>query len=212
MKEAHSLILDINRYINGDDTAGDRLCKTFASPVKSTVIKLLGSDDSDIDDVVQESLLAMLGYLRRAAKAPENPTAFVVTIARNRCFNLKLWRRRRIAQDVQDLEWKLMHVAANPLDLLDEEERKALLCRVLTKLDTRCRNLLIAIYKQETSMETLRRNLGLGSVQAVYHRRNICLKKAQKFLNRQLLNCHDSGKRKSRFPGITCPEEESDDG
>ena len=212
MNEPQSLILAINSYIDGDDTAGNLICKTLEVPVRASVRRLIGPHDVDGDDVVQNTLIAMLGYLRRAKVAPDNPEAFVVTIARNRCHNLHLWRQRRQAQDVTELSDKLPHIAASPLDLIDEEQRRELLEEVLQNLDTHCRDLLAAIYRQEATIEDLRHDLGLGSVQAVYHRRNVCLQKAQKLLNRRLFSGQTLEGRRPRAKTTPYPDKESDDG
>ena len=92
-------------------------------------------------------------------------------------------------------------------EILDE-----LLEEVLGSLDIPCRRLLAAIYRQEATIEELRRELGLRSVQAVYHRRNICLQKAQRFLNRLLFSGRTSGSRKSRPRTLSSRDKESDDG
>ena len=212
MKESQSLILEIKRYIDGDDTAGDMICKTLEAQVRASVRRLIGPHDADGDDVIQDTLIAMLGYLRRAKVAPDNPEAFIVTIARNRCRNLHLWRRRRSARDVTELSEKLPHIAASPLDLIDEEQRRELLEEVLQNLDTHCRDLLAAIYRQGATIEELRHDLGLGSVQAVYHRRNVCIKKAQMLLNRRLFSGQTFGGRKPRSRTTPCLDKESADG
>mgnify|MGYP001075941980 CR=1 FL=1 len=187
MSDHETLHADVERYVHGDDVVGDAVCARLQPTVRATVERFFSPDDSDLDDIVQESLVSFLRYLRRAGEAPRNPEAFVVTIARNRCTNLALWRRRREASDVHELHDVLPHAAASPLELIDAEQRVALLRDALEALDAECRDLLIAIYRQEAPIETLRRLLGLGSVQAVYYRRDACLKKANQFLNRRLL-------------------------
>ena len=134
-------------------------------------------------------MIAMLQYLRRAKVVPGNPEAFAVTIAKNRCRNLHLWRNRRTARDLDEITSSVPHISASPLDLVDEAQRKDLLAETLRSLDPQCRNLLSALCREDTTVEDLRRQLGLKSVQAVYHRRNVCIKKAQALLNRRLFDC-----------------------
>lgn len=198
MNDPQSLILDISRYIDGDDTAGELICKTLQVQVRTSVRSLLGHHDADGDDVTQDTMIAMLGYLRRAKVPPDNPTAFAITIARNRCHNLRVWRRRRQAQDVVELAERLPHIAVSTLDLIEEEQRRRLLEEVLQNLDPACRDLLVAVYRQGAKIEDLRRDLGLRSVQAVYHRRNVCLRKAQRLLNRRLFSGRIPGGARSQ--------------
>lgn len=210
MIEHQSLILDMERYIAGDEAVGDLICSALEAPIRAAARSQLSIDDPDGDDVVQDTLVAMLTYLRRAKVTPDNPEAFAVTITRNRCLNLHLWRRRRTALDVDEMADKLPHIAASSLDLVDEEQRRGLLAETLRSLDDRCRNLLEAIYKEETTVEELRCSLGLNSVQAVYYRRNICIKKAQLFLNRRLFSCRSGSSRKLRRPAFRRHDKESE--
>ena len=189
MKETRPLVRDMGRYIEGDNASAEAICATLEPQVRLAIRGYLPPQDADIDDMIQDVLVAMLQYLRRAKVVPDNPEAFAVTIGKNRCRNLYLWRRRRRARDLDEIKDTLPHIAASPLDLIDETQRKDLLAETLGKLDTECRNLLAALCREETTVENLRRELGLNSVQAVYHRRNVCIKKAQGLLNRRLFDC-----------------------
>jgi len=139
--------------------------------------------------VVQEVLIGFLRYLRRAGIVPDNSEAFVVTMARNRCRNLALWRKRRPTVRLEIVGFDPPQPGSSPLEWIDEEERRGLMGRALAQLDERCRALLRAIYTEERSMEALRELYGLSSVQAVYFRRDACIRKTQQFLNRLLLKC-----------------------
>mgnify|MGYP000346728402 CR=1 FL=1 len=70
---------------------------------------------------------------------------------------------------------------------------RGLLAETVQALDAGCLKLLRALYREERAVSEVRAELGLGSVQAVYHRRNVCIRKAQALLNRRLL-----GRRKGR--------------
>ncbi len=176
---------NIAAYICGDDAAGERVCATLDAAVRQAVYGFLSSGDADRDDVVQDALLIMLGYLRRAQDCPDNPEAFAVTVALNRCRNLYHWRRLRASIDVDDMAAHLPASDASPLDLLDAKEIRALLAEAFEALDPPCRRLLRQVYVEERTIEDLRRELGLGSVQAVYHRKAICFAKITKFFNRR---------------------------
>ncbi len=177
------------RYINGNDRVAESICERLADPIRIAVRRILTDTDRDLEDILQDSLVAFLAYLRKAGSPPDNPEAFAATIARNRCYNLVLWRRRRQAADVDDLADRLPSATVSPLDLIEERERQDLLADTLARLDERCRRLLRAIYTEGTTIESLRDTLGLKSVQAVYYRRDACLKQATKFLNRTLFSC-----------------------
>ncbi|HPF36932.1 MAG TPA: sigma-70 family RNA polymerase sigma factor [Candidatus Krumholzibacteria bacterium] len=191
MHDQPDVPLACRQYIDGDEGAAETICAHLESPIRTAAASILGRSDADLDDIVQDTQIAMLGYLRRSGSVPDNPVAFAVRIARNRCFNLGLWRRRRLAQNVDDHAETLPAIAANPLDLLDREQNRRIVAQALASLDPECRALLEAVYHRESSMEALRHRLGLGSVQAVYHRRNVCLEKMRKRLNRLLFDCRN---------------------
>ncbi len=199
MSNHRPIIHHINRYISGDDTAGDRVCTDLEQPLRNAVRAFLSPQDPDCDDIIQDSLIAFLRYVRQAQTSPDNPEAFAVTIARNRCTNLRLWRRRRVAADVDEFADRLPHIAVSALDLVEAKQRRDLLQQVLLSLDRQCRHLLQTIYGEQATIEELRQSLGLKSVQAVYYRRDICLKKAGMFLNRRLFVCRSV---KNPQPGL----------
>jgi len=76
-----------------------------------------------------------------------------------------------------------------PLDTLVDEERYVLLQYALDDLPQSCRNLLYAIYKEGRSMESLRSQFALTSIQAIYARRNKCLENVKLFFKKRLLCC-----------------------
>lgn len=177
---------DIQAYIAGDDAAGDRICRHLEQSIRLEVGRFLMPDDPEREDVVQDSLLSMLAYLRRAGRAPDRPEAFVVTIAGNRCRNLYRWRKRRTMVRVDDAEATLSE-ERGPLDMLEAREIDALLEQAFKQLPAECRDLLTSIYSQERPMEELQREAGLGSLQGIYYRKYACLKKLSELFNRGLL-------------------------
>lgn len=174
-------------YVRGDDPAGNAICAALEPALRSVVNRVLSPDDPDADDIVQDSLIATLGYLRKSGEAPRSTEAFARTIARNRCVNLLVWRRRRRAQDVDDFAESIPDIAAGPLEIMEESAARELLDGVLRRMDEACRSLLESMYRAEVPVEKLRERLGLKSVQAVYYRKDVCIRKAQKILNQMLL-------------------------
>lgn len=176
---------DCAAYVSGDDAAGRGVCATLDAAVRQAVYAFLPADDPDRDDVVQDTLLSMLQYLRASGVCPDNPEAFAVTSALNRCRNLYHWRRLRHSVDIDEMAGRLPCADASPFELLDAHETRDLLAEALEALDPDCRDLLLEVYREEKSVEILRREAGLSSVQGIYHRKNICLKKVTKLFNRR---------------------------
>jgi DNA-directed RNA polymerase specialized sigma24 family protein len=125
----------IQRYIAGDDAAGDDLCRELEEPLRRAVLRFVSPDDPDGDDVVQDVRIAFLAYLRRSGVAPDNPAAFAVAMAKNRCLNLHAWRRRRAAGDIDSFSESLPDIAAGPMEILEERQRRMLLQAALDSLD-----------------------------------------------------------------------------
>lgn len=174
---------DIASYIAGDDPAGGRLCRRLEPVVRAEVRRFLPASDLEHDDVVQETLLGFLAYLRRAGRSPDRPEAFVVTMAGNRCRNLYRWRKRRPAVDLDSATEHLAADVEDPLAMIEAGELEMLLAAALRRLDSGCRRLLSAIYTEDRPMADLQRESGLGTVQGVYYRKYACLRKLARLLN-----------------------------
>ena len=183
--DRRALKRDIAAYVSGDDAAGRGVCATLDVAVRQAVYAFLPANDPERDDIVQDTLLAVLQYLRASGVCPDNPEAFAVTSALNRCRNLYHWRRLRHGVDIDEMAGCIPSADASPLDLLDARETRDMLAEALASLDPDCRRLLWEIYLEEKSVEILRREAGLSSVQGIYHRKNICLKKVTKLFNRR---------------------------
>lgn len=140
----------------------------------------------DVDDVLQETLLATLGYIRKNGGFEGDRRRLAVTIAQNRCRDILRWRKARPNVPLVSLENWIADKTKNPLDTLAEQEVLSILQSVLNNLGVRCRNLLQDLYLRHLSMDEIRHKAGLKSVQAIYYRRTICLKEARKLLNCRL--------------------------
>ena len=133
--------------------------------------------------MVQESLLAVLGYLRNRGGFEGDLVRFAVTVERNRCRNILVWRSRHPDVAIEPLcEW-LADPQRSPLDSLLEGETRRLLQAGLDSLSRGCRELLHWFYLEDRSIETIRQDIGLDTVQGVYYRRSVCLQQLGRFLN-----------------------------
>ena len=190
---AEPLSRDLAVYIDGDDEAGDRICRRLEPTIRAEVARFLPASDPDRDDVIQESLLALLAYLRRTGTCPDRPEAFVVTIAGNRCRNLYQWRKRRPTTDLDSARELPADREEDPLTRLEKAELEAMVRRAFRRLDAPCRSLLRSIYIEGRAMEVLQQAAGLTTVQGVYYRKYVCLRKLSEFLNRDWFGGHQSG-------------------
>ena len=169
-------------YRRGDRGAADRLRTLLRAPVSRVVARSLGEDSGDLDDVVQQTLLATLQYLDRDAEFAGDLERLSVTIARNRCQDLV----GRPASAMGSLSDWLADPRRSVLDEIDQTQRLTLLQSALGRLSTDHRALLRAMYLDGLTAESVRRRLGLGTVHGVYYRRSVCLRQVKSFLRRWL--------------------------
>lgn len=177
---------DLDAARAGDDDARERLFSSLAPSVTLAARRLLGDDDLEVDDVCQDSLVSALGYLEAERGFEGDLVRLTVTIARNRCRDLLRQRSRRPQARIEPLSNWLASPDASALDDLEESELRGILQQALDRLREPCRRLLHALYVEGLTPERVRRRVGLGTVQGIYHRRSVCLKEARKLVQRRL--------------------------
>jgi RNA polymerase sigma factor (sigma-70 family) len=198
--EAEFYAAAIAAYLSGAPAAGGRLGIALDGPVRREARVFLGDESADVDDVVQDTVVAVLLYLRRNGGFDGNLVKFAVTVARNRCRNLLNWRKRlpHVQLDPM-LDW-LESTERSPLDALLDREVVDLLQAALDRLSAECRALLRAFYLEEVPVEEIRRRSGLKTVQGVYYRKAVCLRQAYRRLKNRLVVC-SSGRNGGRGRG-----------
>jgi len=156
--------------------AMERLDGLLRGRVRREVAAFLGADHAHVEDVVQESLLASMRYVQRDVEFEGDLLPLVLTIARNRCRDVLRLQLRRPGEDVDLLHDSLPDPRETALDRLAAAQDRDLLQRALDALGPDCRALLRDLFLRGEPTETVRRRLGLDSVQAVYHRKAVCVK------------------------------------
>lgn len=184
--EVSGLIRD---YLAGIPRADDHLATFLTHHVGRTVRAFLQSRETETEDLIQDSVLAVMEFVRRRGGFAGNLIGFANTVARNRCRNHLIWRRRHPGDSLEDHEPFLAGHTDGPLDRLLGAEVVTLVQQALDELDDSCRELLRDLYLHEVDVETIRRREGLKSVQSIYYRRARCLEKAGRFLKGRLLGC-----------------------
>ncbi len=187
----------MHEYRRGADSVGDELYSVLEPEMRKTIIGFLGSQDADIDDLMQDSFLALCQYLQNGGQIPDNPISFATTIIRNRCRNLYRWRKVRPHENLDDMQHWYASGSRSPLDLLVTDETLNLIQEGLDSLGAACSELLRSIYLEHCTMDQMKDQLKLTSVQAVYYRRNQCLGSLKKFFNNLGPSCPDLVKTSS---------------
>ena len=56
----------VDALARGDPDAAERISRTLAEPLRRAAAAFLGAGSPEVDDIVQDSLLAVLGYVEQA--------------------------------------------------------------------------------------------------------------------------------------------------
>lgn len=170
----------------GDKDAEVFLYRELERPVRISVIRFLREGHPDLDDVVQEALLATLDYIRKKGGFEGDLVRFAVTVARNRCRNLLNARKRHPTVSIEPLADWIANPERSPLDLLEAKEVGRILQEALDRLDRICRIILRSFYIEGRSIRTIQKKTGLQTVQGVYYRRSVCLDQIAGILRKRL--------------------------
>ncbi|MFH1843710.1 MAG: sigma-70 family RNA polymerase sigma factor [bacterium] len=189
-ENAPKLARTIAAHVVGDEAAANEIISFLRDPVRAEARQFLRSDNIDYDDVVQETIIAVLNYLRKNGGFTGDLIKFAVTVVRNRCRNILNTQRRRRQVPVESLANRLTSALfSNPLQTLLDREIHQLLQSALDDLGPDCRTLLRAVYCQGKRCKDLIAPLGLKSVHGVYRRRSVCLAKLNRIVKKRLGIC-----------------------
>ena len=113
-----------------------------------------GLDDNTIEEVFFDALSVYLDYQQKG-KVSVQPTTFIISVA-HRLFSLR--------QKKQTLELKI----DLPVEVSEQPQRKELMRKALTKVDEKCRRLLILRYFNNMSMEEIMLETGAKSREVLF--------------------------------------------
>lgn len=188
----HDLL--ISAYLEGRPEETERLTALLTDTARRTVRHFFGRNVCDADDLAQDSVMAVLLFLRRRGGFSGNLVNFTIAVVRNRCRNWAIWKNRHPTADSETTLRYLRDPQASPLDLLAEREVLSLLRESLLRLEATCRKLLQALFLEGVSPEEMRRRAGLKTVQAIYYRRARCLESLGELLKKRLRHCSSDGR------------------
>ena len=183
----------IAAYLAGNQEAAERLSRLLDHHARITAEAFLKQNQSEVDDVIQDTVIAVMAYLKRRGEFSGSVVNFTISVARNRCRNYLIWKKRYAAADLEPLQSYLASRELGPLDTLAEKERHEFLQEALDHLEDQCRDLLRGLYIEERSVDEMRREANLKTFQSIYYRRARCLKNLAELLNTWLLDCSWDG-------------------
>lgn len=164
-------------------------------------LDFLGPDTRDADDVAQTTIIAVLDYVRRESGFEGDVVKLAITIARNRCRDLHRARRHRQGPDLDAVSDMVADESRSILDDLADSQRDALLWQAADELAEPCRTLIRRLFRDGVLARDLREFLGVGTVQAVYHRKMVCLRELKNRFHDLTVDRSPGGDRSEELRG-----------
>ncbi len=172
----------IAKYVVGDQRAGELLYEELVPHIKKSVAQYFSVGDIDSDDLIQDTILAVLDYITKNNGFDGDLTRFAITIARNRCRNVANTRSRRPETLVDEMADWLTDTGDGQLDAMMGHEARVAVQEALSKLGKLCKKVIKGFYLNNTPIEEIRLDIGLKTVQGVYSRRQVCLDEMMSYL------------------------------
>jgi RNA polymerase sigma-70 factor (ECF subfamily) len=166
-----------------DESAAAQLDRLYRRRLMATAAHFLGPADPELEDVVQEALLAAWKGVDRF-EGRSSLYTWLNHICVNLCFGRVRSRKRTVSASGEEIEAMLRPHEAAAHRKHEEEaeraERRELLARLMAKLKKECRELLELRLGHELSMNEIkeRLRLPLGTVASRLARCQDALKKA----------------------------------
>ena len=135
----------IQQVLAGDERAKTRLYEEHSHRLKPICVHFLGYQDSDIDDIVQQTFLIAF------QKLPEfEPRSTLYTWLAHICVNLcyeRIRRRKKVLvslqEDLEQMTASLVHSKDAELSRQEEEKRKMqLLEKLIQTMSEKCRKII----------------------------------------------------------------------
>jgi RNA polymerase sigma factor (sigma-70 family) len=172
--------------IAGDAQAEERFCRQMRPELLRLALRMLAGRRQraeEAEDAVQDGLLRFIRALRGRSDFRGRPRSYLRRIVYNCCLDLfksAEWRRTRPESD--EPEHSRLHSDAR--DDLPVKVTPAELADGFARLDERCRRLLERLYFEGVLARTIAEERSPATtVQAVYYRRDLCLRRLAFLLN-----------------------------
>ncbi len=134
-----------------------------------------GGGEMDAQDIFQESMISFYHVVIEGKFREEaSPDTVIYAIARNLCY-----RRLRHSKTTQDLSALAEADHMEPELDWNEMSKEKLVRNLIDKLGKSCQRLILLFYFKKKSMEEIKKEFGLGSVQAAKNKKYRCMQELQ---------------------------------
>jgi RNA polymerase sigma factor (sigma-70 family) len=175
-----------SRYLdalrNGDENGLIELFNKNRRPIVTYILRNQGTED-DAEDVLQEALIVLWERVKHGTfEYQAKLSTFVYATAKN-IWLRRLARNRREISSSSD-SFDIATHDANPLEVLEENERIIAIQKAMEKLGNPCHDLLLLYYWEELSMEEIALKLGFANADTVKSKKYQCKKALEKLLRK----------------------------
>jgi RNA polymerase sigma factor (sigma-70 family) len=170
----------VKRCLKGEETAWAELIDKYKNLIFSIPIRY-GYSEEDSADIFQSVCMDLLAELS-SLREPQALAAWLIQVARNKCFHRRQALRTYKVQGVDDLD---SHTASidEPVDLVAQVQQAQLLLEALSNLSSQCQQLVRMLFFEvpPRPYEDVAKELKLAQGSIGFTRRN-CLEKLRKQL------------------------------
>jgi len=162
----------LDRILKGEEEALVELYSENRRPVEALVTRG-GGRREDAEDVLQEALVALWENVRTGRfRLSARLGTYIYATARN----IWLRRRARTQREITGEEIDPPDGEASPLDAAIGEEEAQIVREALDELGEPCRTILLLVYWEEESMDSIAARLGMANADTVKSRKYQCKK------------------------------------
>jgi RNA polymerase sigma factor (sigma-70 family) len=151
----------------------------------SSYVKSNGGNDSDADEVLQESIIVLWqkvcsGKLELTSKL----STYLMGVAKNKWMT-ELRKRRKfsgieITENIENQE-------LNSIEKMVQEERKALIQKALDELNPLCRKILILFYFEERNLDDITQIIKFANSDVTKSKKYQCKKVLKEILRKKMI-------------------------
>ncbi|MCP4145594.1 MAG: sigma-70 family RNA polymerase sigma factor [bacterium] len=164
-------------YAAGNNSAGDLIYKYLASHIRTSVELFFGEDNINIDDIIHETIISVLEYIRLNNGFEGDLIGFSIAVARNDCRNIYKLNNKNPSQSIDSVHEWLAAAGDNQLEAIITEETNTVLQKALNRIGRICKKILSGFYTDNKTVEQLKTELEFKDTQSVYYKKQVCLGK-----------------------------------
>jgi len=154
----------VKRVLKGEEKAKLEFYQTYQQKLYSFCVYFMGSNDPEIEDILQEVFLTAFQKLGQF-EFRSSLNTWLTQICIHKCYRHFRKRGRMVVQEEEDLETRLQAKALEASDQaaldLDRKAKKEMIERALAKMGDPCKRLLQLRMKEDASYLQMARSLKL---------------------------------------------------